>query len=50
MNFDFYFAEDHEDLILARQESEADDCTTCEYRTRCRNQCMETEEHYNPNL
>lgn len=42
---------DYENLILASQDSEADDCHTCPYRgTTCRSQCMAIEEHYNPNL
>lgn len=42
---------DYEDLILDMQESEMDDCKTCPYkRGRCRNQCLEMEEHYNPAL
>lgn len=40
---------DYEELILAMQESEADDCKTCSYKGRnCHNQCMEIENHYNP--
>jgi hypothetical protein len=35
---------DWEELILARQESEADDCTNCPYKgEKCRNQCTEGE-------
>lgn len=42
---------DYENLILASQDSEDDDCRTCPYRgTACRSQCMAIEEHYNPNL
>lgn len=40
---------DYEGLILARQESESDECTTCPYKgMECENQCMEIELHYNP--
>lgn len=43
--------EDWEDAILERQESEADECKTCPYKgDKCRNQCMETKNIYNPNL
>ena len=38
----------YEDKILTMQESIADDCTDCEYKTCCRNQCTETTKHYNP--
>ena len=41
---------DYEEMILARQESEADDCTDCEYKGNCHNQCMEIHCVYNPNL
>ena len=41
---------DYEEMILARQESEADDCTDCEYKGNCHNQCMEINYIYNPNL
>ena len=41
---------DYEEMILARQESEADDCTDCEYKENCHNQCMEIHCIYNPNL
>lgn len=41
---------DYEEMILARQESEADDCTDCEYKENCHNQCMEVNCIYNPNL
>lgn len=34
----------YEDAILAMQESETDDCTSCEYKTHCNNQCMEIHE------
>lgn len=41
---------DIEEMILERQESEADECNACVYKTKCQNQCMELEEHYNPYL
>ena len=28
---------DYEEMILARQESEADECTDCEYKGNCHN-------------
>ena len=42
----------YEDVILNNQESEADECLTCEFfgTDKCRNQCMETQNTYNPNL
>lgn len=46
----------YENLILARQDSEQDDCTNCEYLNECRTgkrkQCVwsEVQEMYNPNL
>lgn len=30
---------DYEEMILARQDSEMDDCKICEYRQHCKNQC-----------
>lgn len=40
-----------EEMILKRQEDNiTDDCLTCPYKEKCNNQCMEVEEHYNPNL
>lgn len=42
--------ESWEDVILERQESEAEDCSDCEYKEKCRNQCMEIQKIYNPNL
>lgn len=43
--------EDLEDAILIRQESEAEECTTCPYRgNECRNQCMEIKNVYNSYL
>ena len=40
---------DYEDLILERQESEADECATCPHKVmECNNQCMEIEWHSNP--
>ena len=42
--------ESWEDVILERQESEAEDCSDCEYKGKCRNQCMEIQKIYNPNL
>lgn len=42
---------DYEEMILAEQESEEDDCKACPYKgTKCRNQCMEVEYHHNPVL
>lgn len=43
---------DYEEKILARQESEADDCIDCSYKgvTTCRNQCMKEHYIYNPVL
>ena len=41
---------DIEEMILERQESIVDDCHSCPYKEKCNNQCMEVEEHYNPNL
>ena len=41
---------DMEEMILERQESEFDECHNCPYKGKCNNQCMEVEEHYNPNL
>ena len=43
---------DYEYAILARQEGGSDMCASCEYKgiDTCKNQCMEVEEVYNPNL
>lgn len=43
---------DYEEMILERQESDGNDCSSCPYAGihTCRNQCMEIEEHWNPNL
>lgn len=43
---------DMEEMILQMQDSEANECNSCEYAKagKCKNQCMEIEEHYNPNL
>ena len=41
---------DIEEMILERQESIIDECHNCPYKGKCNNQCMEEEEHYNPNL
>ena len=45
---------DYEDMILSRQEDEYDECAGCTYAKDngkgCRNQCMEIEVHYNPQL
>ena len=41
---------DIEDMILERQESIEDECHNCPHKGKCNNQCMEVEEHYNPNL
>lgn len=42
---------DMEEMILERQESLADECHNCPYKgDKCHSQCMEIEEHYNPNL
>lgn len=32
---------DYEELILARQDSDYDECCDCEYRKECRSQCEE---------
>ena len=38
---------DYEGMILAWQESEADECFGCFYKgTNCNNQCMRIEEKY----
>lgn len=38
---------DYEDMILAYQESEEDECFGCLYKgTNCNNQCMRIEEKY----
>lgn len=43
---------DYEELILDMAEDDggvADDCTTCPYRgDKCRTQCEDVEEIYNP--
>ena len=41
---------DYEEKILTRQESEEEYCLDCEYKTNCRNQCMEITNIYNANL
>lgn len=43
---------DYEYAILARQESKFDMCSLCEFAgiDTCKNQCMEVEKVYNPNL
>ena len=41
---------DYENAILEQQESDSDDCATCEYKCNCCSQCMEITEIYNPNL
>ena len=43
---------DYENAILARQEYSGDDCSSCEFASveLCKNQCMEVEKVYNPNL
>lgn len=40
----------YEEMILARQENEADECTDCECKVNCHNQCMEIHCIYNSNL
>lgn len=40
----------YEDAILECQESERDDCATCECKQNCKNQCMGIYVTYNPNL
>ena len=42
----------YEDAILECQESEREDCATCEFACaeKCKNQCMEIHVTYNPNL
>ena len=42
-DYDFT-ANDYEDLILARQENEEDECSSCEFKNKCRQQCMEIVE------
>ena len=37
MNLLYIDLHDCEEAVLARQESESDDCTTCEYVEKCRN-------------
>ena len=38
---------DYEDMILAYQESEANECSKCFYKgSNCNNQCMCIEEKY----
>ena len=32
---------DYEYMILDYQETESDDCTHCEHKKDCRNQCMQ---------
>lgn len=40
-----------EENILIMQETIEDDCKTCPYKGgKCRNQCMEENVIYNPNL
>lgn len=42
---------DYEDAILDRQESEGEDCSHCPYKgEKCKNQCLEIKEVYNPFL
>lgn len=47
---------DYEEMILARQDDAdfgiGDSCACCPYSLYdlCENQCMEIEEHWNPNL
>lgn len=46
---------DYEDLILEKQESEEDDCSSCTYNPKrtgkmCNCQCEEIVEIYNPYL
>lgn len=41
---------DYEEKILIAQESEDDDCVSCPYKMKCRNQCMKEEKIYNPAL
>ena len=40
----------YEELILASQEGEYDECATCPFKgvDTCKNQCMEVEEVHNP--
>lgn len=40
----------YEDAILNRQESETDECKTCEFLGVCTGQCNEVKEIWNPNL
>lgn len=39
-----------EDRIFNNQDSEADECTECELKGNCRNECMEEQAIYNPFL
>lgn len=45
-----HWENDYEDQILSYQESETDECGSCEYKQNCRSQCMEITAIYNPNL
>lgn len=42
----------YEYTILNHQENEVDDCANCPFASPelCKNQCMEVQEIYNPNL
>ncbi len=35
---------DYEELILARQDSDYDECCDCEYRGHCNSECMKEVE------
>lgn len=45
-----HWENDYEDKILSYQESETDECDSCEYKQNCRSQCMEIAATYNSNL
>lgn len=45
-----HWENDYEDKILLYQESETDECGSCEYKQNCRSQCMKIAATYNSNL
>lgn len=42
----------YEEMILSRQESEADECKDCEFASpgKCKNQCMKLQKTFNLSL
>ena len=52
MKMDLNIIRNNDDAILDRQECESDQCRGCEFASveLCKNQCMEVEKVYNPNL